>query len=74
MMNDVAERILIEEDPSPWLRGELEPQQALAAVASRLHPRLHRAFADWGAVGKPVDVPNDVLSVRVHDAIADSSS
>ena len=72
MMNDVAGRILVREHFRARLRRQLKPEAPLPAVASGLHAHFHHALADGRGVGESVRVPDDVLNVAAHHAIADS--
>src|SRR5262245_34461506 len=62
-MNDVAIVLLIHHHTRRWRRRQRELDAALQAVAARLHPRLHHAFAD----GLVVEVAGDVADGVIHD-------
>src|SRR5262245_49353196 len=62
-MNDVAIVILIHHHTRRWRRRQRELDAALQAVAARLHPRLHHAFAD----GLVVEEAGDVADGVIHD-------
>ncbi len=60
----VREMIAIAEDPATGAHREVKGHTALIEITSRMHPRLHHAFADPGAVQKFRQMANRIVHSR----------